>query len=60
MCFFMFGVSLKATNSSLQKRLTFSCSIYVKKVIKLVAFIFEHPHTSIKRNRLHKVLFCLA
>ena len=39
----MFGVILKATNSSLQKGITFCRSIYVKKVMKLLAFIFEQP-----------------
>ena len=39
----MFGAILKATNSSFQKGMTFSCSIYVTKVIKLLAFIFEQP-----------------
>ena len=39
----MFGVILKATNSSFQKGMTFCPSIYVKKVIRLLAFIFEHP-----------------
>ena len=43
MRFFMFDASLKATNSYLQKRITFCRSTYVKKVMKLVAFIFEHP-----------------
>ena len=43
MCFFMFGASLKATNSSFQEWITFCRSIYVKKVMKLVAFVFEHP-----------------
>ena len=37
----MFGAILKATNSSFQKGMTFCRSIYVKKVMKLVAFIFE-------------------
>ena len=37
----MFGAILKATNSSFQKGLTFCRSIYVKKVMKLLAFIFE-------------------
>ena len=37
----MFGVILKATNSSFQKGMTFCRSIYVKKVMKLLAFIFE-------------------
>ena len=39
----MFGAIFKATNSSLQKGITFSRSIYVKKVMKLLAFIFEQP-----------------
>ena len=39
----MFGASLKATNSSFQKGMTFCRSIYVKKVMKLLAFIFEQP-----------------
>ena len=37
----MFGVILKATNSSFQKGMTFCRSIYVKKGMKLLAFIFE-------------------
>ena len=39
----MFGAILKATNSSFQKGMTFYRSIYVKKVVKLLAFIFEQP-----------------
>ena len=39
----MFGVILKATNSSFQKGMTLCCSVYVKKVMKLLAFIFEQP-----------------
>ena len=39
----MFVVILKATNSSFQKGMKFCRSIYEKKVIKLLAFIFEHP-----------------
>ena len=39
----MFGAILKATNSSFEKGMTFCRSIYVKKVIKLLAFIFEQP-----------------
>ena len=39
----MFGVILKATNSPYQKCMTFCHSIYVKKVMKLLAFIFEQP-----------------
>ena len=39
----MFGAILKATNSSFQKGITFCRIIYVKKVMKLLAFIFEQP-----------------
>ena len=39
----MFGAVLKATNSSFQKGMTFCRSIYVQKVMKLLAFIFEKP-----------------
>ena len=39
----MFGVILKATNSYFQKGMTCCRSIYVKKVMKLLAFIFEQP-----------------
>ena len=39
----MFGSLLKATNSSFQKGMAFCRSIYVKKVMKLLAFIFEQP-----------------
>ena len=39
----MFGAILKATNSSFQKGMTFYRSLYVKKVMKLLAFIFEQP-----------------
>ena len=42
----MFGTILRATSSSFQKGMTFCCSIYVKKVIKLLAFIFEQPSYS--------------
>ena len=41
--FFMFGAILMATNSSFQKGMIFCRSIYVKKVMKLLAFIFEQP-----------------
>ena len=37
----MFGAILKVTNNSFQKGITFCHSIYVKKVMKLLAFIFE-------------------
>ena len=39
----MFGVTSKATKSSFQKCMTFCRSIYVKKVMELLAFIFEQP-----------------
>ena len=42
-CLFMFGAILMATNSSFQKGMAFCRSIYVKKVMKLLAFIFEQP-----------------
>ena len=34
---------LKATNSSFKKGMTFCRSIYVEKVMKLLAFIFDQP-----------------
>ena len=39
----MFGAILKATNNSCRKGMTFCRSIYVRKVMKLLAFIFEQP-----------------
>ena len=39
----MFCAILKATKSSFQKGMTFCRSIYVKKVMRLLAFIFEQP-----------------
>ena len=39
----MFGTVLKAINSFFRKGMTFCRSIYVKKVMKLLAFIFEQP-----------------
>ena len=39
----MFGAILEATNSSFPKGMTFCRSMYVKKVMKLLAFIFEQP-----------------
>ena len=41
--FFMIGAILKATNSSFQEGIAFCRSIYVKKVMKVLAFIFEQP-----------------
>ena len=39
----MFVAILKATNSSFQKGMEFCRSIYEKKVMKLLLFLFEHP-----------------
>ena len=39
----MFGAILKATSNSFQKGIIFCRSIYVKKVMRLLAFIFEQP-----------------
>ena len=39
----MFGIILKATKSSFQKGMAFCRSLYVKKAMKLLAFIFEQP-----------------
>ena len=39
----MFGAILKPTKSSFQKGMPFCRSIYVMKVMKLLAFIFEQP-----------------
>ena len=39
----MFGAILTATNRSFQKGVIFCRSTYVKKVMKLLAFIFEQP-----------------
>ena len=44
----MFGAILKATNSSFQKGMTFCCSVYVKKVMKLLALIFEQPSYNVQ------------
>ena len=51
----MFGAILKATNSSFQKGMTFCRSVYVKKVMKLLAFIFEQP--SYAQNSIIKHFF---
>ena len=42
----MFGAILKATNNSFQKGMTFCRSIHVKKVMELLAFIFEQSSYS--------------
>ena len=53
----MFGAFLKATNSSFRKGMTFCRSIYVKKVMKLLAFIFEQP--SYLRQFIQSILTCI-
>ena len=54
----MVGAILKATNSSFQKGMPFCRSIYVKKVMKLFAFIFEQPSYKYQNNyRLGKFFF---
>ena len=50
----MFGAILKVTNSSFQKGMTFCCSIYVKKVMMLLAFIFEHPSYYFEEGKIDK------
>ena len=55
--FGMFGAILKATNSSFQNVITFCRSICVKKVMKLLAFIFEQPS---KMYPLHHVTYAAA
>ena len=69
--FFMFGTILKVTNSSFQKGMTCCRSLYAKKVMKLLAFIFEQPsympsvlflgHRQIMQNqiRCHSLTRCL-
>ena len=47
----MVGVILKATDRSFQKGMTFCRSIYVKKVMRLLAFIFEQPSYVIFEHR---------
>ena len=39
----MFGAILKVTKRSFQKGMLFCRSMYVKKVMQLLAFIFEQP-----------------
>ena len=46
----MFGAILKATNSSYKKGMTVCRSIYVKKVMKLLSFIFEQPSYDIFKS----------
>ena len=54
----MSGASLKMTYSPLQKRLPFCRSVYVKKVMKQLAFIFEQPsYTPKPMNAIHNLIF---
>ena len=48
----MFDAILKTTNSSFQKGISFCRRIYVKKVMKLLAFIFEQPSYVPQDHRL--------
>ena len=54
----MFGAILKATNRAFQKGITFCRSIYVKKVMKLLTFIFEQPSYDILpcSDRCHETM----
>ena len=52
----MFGAILKATNSTFQKCMLYCCSICVKKVIKLLAFIFEQPSYQRGLKRIEDIL----
>ena len=58
----MFGAILKATNRAFQKGITFCRSIYVKKVMKLLPFIFEQPSYKkrVKNNNLLKLACSLV
>ena len=50
----MLGAILKGTNSSFQEGMTFCRSVYVKKVMKLLAFIFEQPSYKCVTKRKNK------
>ena len=50
----MFSAILKATNSSFQKGITFCRCIYVKKVMKLLAFIFEQPSYNVSCSQSNR------
>ena len=52
----MFGAILKPTNRSFQKGMTFCRSVYVKKVMKLLAFIFEQPSYNFCLHRFYQNL----
>ena len=56
----MFCAILKAKNSSFQKAITLCRSTYVKKNMKLLAFIFEQPSytgsgSNFKRRTLRRI-----
>ena len=46
----MFGAIFKATYGSFQQGMTFCLSTYMKKVLKLLSFIFKHPSYTPKPN----------
>ena len=55
----MLGAILKATNSSFQGGIIFcrSIHVYMKKVMKLLAFIFEQPsYLTCKTVRINKII----
>ena len=52
----MFSAILMATNSSLQKGMAFFRGIYVKKVMKLLAFIYEQPSLSLNWHLLSRIV----
>ena len=51
----MFDAILKAKNTSFQKGMTFCRNIYVKKAMRLLAFIFEQPSYLVVINLCWKV-----
>ena len=53
----MVGIIFKATNSSFQRGIAFCRSIHVKKIMKLLAFIFEQPSYRLNRNVFDHNLF---
>ena len=57
----MLDAILKAKNSSFHKSMTFCRSIYVKKVMKLLAFILEQPSASLfQRERVNTIRHVLS
>ena len=56
----MLGAILKATNSSFQKAIKTCRSTYVKKVMKLLAFIFEEPSYSTAYIRSNCLFFDIS